>query len=102
MKLRSILFSIALGAFAAGCGGNDGEKFASLADEVCACEDLDCVDKVQEKWKKLDGEMRDKYKGKDEKPDESVVKAYEKAKDKARTCAEKIESAGDEGGGDEG
>jgi hypothetical protein len=98
MKLRSILFSIALGAFAVGCGGNDGEKFGSLADELCKCETEECGEAVREKWEALEDEMKKKYK--DSEPDKSVLEAYEKAQDKGRECGvalkEKLQ------GGDEG
>lgn len=100
MKLRNILFCIALGTFGAACGGNDGDKFGSLADEACACETKECAEAVAKKWKALEEEMEKKYK--DSKPDKSVLEAYEKAEDKARDCARNIEKKAGETEGEEG
>lgn len=75
--------------FALGACGNDGDKFAEIADEACACKDMECINKVEDKWDKLESEMRKKYK--DKEPDESVKKAYKKAEDKAEKCVEKLE-----------
>lgn len=101
MKLRSILFSVALGAFAAGCGGSDGEKFGSLADEVCKCETMECANGVRDKWKKLEEELEKKYEGEGKKePPKDLLEAYEKAEDKAEACVTKLreKTEGAEGG----
>jgi hypothetical protein len=83
--LLALGFTLSLGA----CGGDDGDKFGDIADEVCACKDEACLEKANDKWDKLEREMRDKYK--DKEPSESVKKKYQAAEDKAEKCAEALE-----------
>lgn len=100
MNLRTLVLSIplALSFSLAGCKDDvdaDADKFVSLADEACNCKDTACAEKVKEKWDKLEDEMKAKYK--DKKPDEAKMKEIgekvEAAEDKAKACAEKLESA---------
>jgi len=93
MKIRTTLLSLSFVFSVGACGGNDGDKFGAIADEVCACKDMKCVDQAEEKWDKLEKEMRDKYK--DKKPDESVVKAYKAAEEKAEKCADALKGKGE-------
>jgi hypothetical protein len=74
------------------CGGDDADKFAALADEVCECKDKACADKVEQKWEALEDEMKKKYEGKkmDEKEMEAMGKKYKAAEDKAEACVEKL------------
>ena len=98
MSFRHLLLALPLSlSFSlAGCGSGadaDADKFVALADEACKCPDAACAKKVEEKWEKLEDEMKAKYK--DKKMDEDEMKKIgekvEAAENKARACQEKLE-----------
>jgi hypothetical protein len=104
MNLRALVLSVPFVlslAPLAGCGGDsldaDVQKFVGLADEVCACKDMPCAEKVKAKWDALEGEMDKKYSG-DKKPDESKLKAAEEkveaAEKRAKECGKKLAGGG--------
>lgn len=100
MNLRHLFLSLPLAlSFSlagTGCGSGadaDADKFVALADEACKCPDAACAKKVEEKWEKLEDEMKAKYK--DKKMDEDEMKKIgekvEAAENRARECQEKLE-----------
>jgi hypothetical protein len=104
MTLRALLLSFPLAlslAPLAGCGGDsldaDVEKFVGLADEVCACKDVPCAEKVKERWDKLENEMDEKYKGKKDLDKDKLKAAEDKveaAEARAKECGQKLAAGG--------
>jgi len=44
----------AIFAFGAGCGDSEGDKFAKLVDDMCACKDQKCLEGLQKKIEAMD------------------------------------------------
>ena len=79
-------------SFGAACGGDDMVSDAKkLVDEVCACKDTACLEKVEAKG----DELKKKYG--DKKPSEEQMKELMKLAEKGDACEDKIKAAA--GGG---
>tara|TARA_R110002096_G_scaffold433887_2_gene653758 strand:- start:66739 stop:67029 length:291 start_codon:yes stop_codon:yes gene_type:complete len=77
-SLKTMTLALGLSSiFALGaCGGSELDKVEKFVDEICACKDAECTDKVGEKAKKsMDKETMEKLKK--DKPEE-MAKLMEK------------------------
>lgn len=100
MKSMRLALMGALLAFGIGaCGGGADEwkgKYQKIIDEMCACKDEACADKVNESRKTLRKEFKEAFKDKKEEAKkigeemQDLDKKYRECRDKARA-----------GGGDE-
>lgn len=73
------------------CGGDfakDGEK---IADEMCACKDSACADKVKEKWVALGKKAREEFKEKEDVP-KDLMEKMDKIEKRYRDCRDKVKS----------
>ncbi|HLU68118.1 MAG TPA: hypothetical protein VKZ63_17665 [Kofleriaceae bacterium] len=84
--LASVFLAGAVAGTAA-CGGNEVAELEKLADEMCACKDMDCAKKVEEKLSKLEGKEPDKYSEEDQK---KIMAAAMKV----ASCQAKLQGAG--------
>jgi hypothetical protein len=93
--VASVLLGFGLGA----CGGGSEleNKMKKSRDDMCACTDKACADKVQEEYKAWTTEAR---KGK--KPDEKTMEAMNKMDSEYKACRRKLRDAADSGGAKEG
>ncbi len=92
--IRAIVMSLSLAGLmfgGAACGGGDDivSDAQKLADEVCACKDQACLDKVDAKA----DEMKKKYK-KTDKPSEEVMKKLMEIGKKVDECEDRIKGQG--------
>ena len=93
-NIKVILGALSLAALCLGAGckkGGAAGEMKKFADDICACKDMDCVQKVQK-------DFADKNKDKkgDVKLSESEAKAVAEASDKMTKCIEKIAGGGGE------
>ena len=74
-----------------GCGGNDAvKKMEEMAEKVCACKDMDCMQKVQkeaEEWAKTQPKEEPKVSDEEKKKVEAATK-------KMTECAMKLATGG--------
>lgn len=101
MKTLTTVFgalSISAFLFAAGCGGSDVDKAIEatekVAEEICACEDMDCVKTAQADFQKEMAELAKKHEG-EESPElsEDHKKRMAAATTKMTGCITKLTKA---------
>ena len=89
----SLSVALATFLFLAGCGGKKGEEFVGkmegLKKEMCACKDMECSEKVEEKMDKLENEFESKFKSEKD-VDKGVMEKLEKINDEYRECRMKV------------
>jgi hypothetical protein len=91
-SLKTIAFTVGLsGMFLLGaCGDGTLDKLKSAKDELCACKDKECLEKVE---KKLQESITEKDLEKIMK-DESLAKEFAKIGEEGNKCRQKILNAG--------
>ncbi len=85
-KFLVVTFLLGLGA----CGGGSEleKKMKKSRDDMCACKDQACADKVQADYKAWTTEAR-----KGDKPDEATLKALDKLDGEYKACRRKLRDA---------
>jgi hypothetical protein len=73
-KFGAMLSMAAFLSLGAGCGGDLVKKIDKLADEACACKDMACAEKVQNKLMDLVKDAKEPSKGDQEK----IMKSMER------------------------
>lgn len=93
--VASVLLGFGLGA----CGGGSEleNKMKKSRDDMCACTDKACADKVQEEYKAWTKEAR-----KGEKPDKATMEKLDAMDQEFKACRRKLRDAADAGGAKEG
>lgn len=95
--VKVLLSSLGLAGllFVGACKDDPVADMEKMVDEVCACEDKECLDKAMKKAQ----EMGKKYQGKEGDLSEEDMKKVQKLGKKMMKCAMEIETGG--GGGDD-
>jgi Tfp pilus assembly protein PilP len=96
---KTLLTSLLLGLGLVACGGGSDleNKMKKSRDDMCACTDKTCVDKVQEDYKAWTKEAR-----KGDKPDKGTLEKLEALDQEYKACRRKIRDGADGGGAKEG
>ena len=90
--MRKILVAtLLLGLGACGGGSELEKKMKKSRDDMCACQNKECADKVQEEYKAWTTEAR-----KGEKPDKDTMEKLDKIDSEYKACRRKLR----DGGGD--
>ncbi len=88
---------IVMGLFlASACGGGKGDdalkKFEGFKDQMCACKDTDCVEKVQNEWRewrKSSGLKKEDFSEEQNKRGKQIDDEMDACRDKIRDAAKK-------------
>ena len=105
MSKITIAFLAAVTVASFGCkkkGGGAGEAMAKMGefkDQMCACKDKACADKVQDAMNKWSAENAKNAGDKQEKPDDKTMKEMQDVGTKYGECMAKAMGGGDMGGG---
>jgi len=100
IKSIALTFTMVLGVCLGlgACGKSKADELmseaTSIKNELCACKDAACVEKVKEKGDKFEDKLQSTWKSEKDAPKDFVEK-YEKLEDEMRACRDKIEGGGD-------